>query len=140
MKNFTSLQYSIIVGLLLSDGTLVKRKKGLKAGAYFSLTKTINLKNINVEAHVELVLYVFELFKDLTNFSEPHLNWIKLNNKRYQYIYFNTIIDPLFTELHNNWYIDGEKTVPSNISQLIDPIVLAGGLWVTEVNAVKVFI
>ena len=83
---------------------------------------------------------MFELFKDLTNFSEPHLNWIKLNNKRYQYIYFNTIIDPLFTELYNNWHIDGEKTVPSNISQLIDPIVLAGGLWVTEVNAVKVFI
>ena len=109
MNYFTGLQHSIIVGLLLSDGTLVKRNKGLKAGAYFSLTQTINLKNINVEAHVELVLYVFELFKELTNFSEPHLNWIKLNNKRYQYIYFNTIIDPLFTELYNNWYIDGKK-------------------------------
>ena len=31
----------------------------------------------------------------------------------------------MFTELYNNWHIDGEKTVPSNISQLIDPIVLA---------------
>ena len=62
-------------------------------------------------------LKILLIFQNLTS-------GIKLNNKRYQYIYFNTIIDPLFTELHPG-YIGGEKTVPSNISQLIDPIVLA---------------
>lgn len=125
MKKLTKLQYSVITGLLLSDGTLVKRNKGLKAGAYFSLKQTCNPENIHMDAHVEFLHYVFELFKDLTNLSEPKVNFNIRNNKKYPYIYFNTIICQPFTELHNNWYINNVKILPSNISQLIDPIALA---------------
>ena len=66
-KKLTILQHSVIIGLLLSDGTLIKRNKGPKAGAYFSLTQTCNPENTYVEAHVVFLQYVFDLFKDFTN-------------------------------------------------------------------------
>lgn len=125
MNNLSNLQLSILIGLLLSVGTLVKRNKGPKAGAYFSLTQTSNKGNIYVKAHIELVKYVFNLFKDFTNFTEPHMNLIKKGNKSFEYIYFNTVINPLFTELHKIWYIDGVKHVPNNISDLLNPVALA---------------
>lgn len=125
MKKLTTLQHSVIIGLLLSDGTLIKRNKGPKGGAYFSLTQTCNPENIYVEAHVELLHYVFKLFKDFTSFSEPRVSTINRNNKRYPYIYFNTVICQPFTELYHNWYIGNVKTVPYNIPQLIDPVALA---------------
>lgn len=125
MMNFTNFQASVLTGLILSDGTLVKRNTGPKAGAYFSLTQTANPNNIYVEAHIDLLMFVFELFKDFTNWTEPRYNFAKINNKSYKYIYFNTIINPLFTSLHENWYKNGVKTVPLNISQLLDPVALA---------------
>jgi hypothetical protein len=125
MMNFTNFQSSILTGLLLSDGTLVKRNTGDKAGAYFSLTQTANLNNIYVEAHIELLIFVFEVFKDFTHFTEPKFNYAKVKSKSYKYIYFNTFIDPLFTSLHKDWYENKIKVVPSNISQLLNPIALA---------------
>jgi len=103
----TNLHLSILIGLLLSDGTLVKRNKGIRANAYFSLTQTINPNNANVQGHIDLVNFVFNLFRDFSNFSEPHIGTAKLNNKIFQYTFFNTISHSVFTELYNNWYIQG---------------------------------
>ena len=125
MRKLTNLQYSVIIGLLLSDGTLIKRNKGPKGGAYFSLTQTCNPENIYVDGHVEFLYHVFNLFKDFTSFSEPKVRAINRNNKSYPYIYFNTVTCQPFTELYNNWYIGNVKTVPSDISQFIDPVALA---------------
>ena len=74
-----------------------------------------------MEALVELLHYVFELFKDLIHFKEPNYN----NNKGYPYLRFNTIISPQFTELYHSWYTDNVKSLPSNIYQLIDKVALA---------------
>ena len=127
MANFTKLQISVIIGLLLSDGTLVKRNPGPKAGASFSLTQTSDKSAKNVEAHVELLNFVFELFKEFCNYTEPKFGYAtsKKTNKTSQYIYFATAIHPLFTELYNNWYIAGKKTVPANIAFLLDSVALA---------------
>lgn len=131
MANFTKLQISVIIGLLLSDGTLVKRNPGPKAGASFSLTHPFGADKSakNVEAHVELLNFVFELFKAPSgcNYTEPKFGYAtsKKTNKTSQYIYFATAIHPLFTELYNNWYIAGKKTVPANIAFLLDSVALA---------------
>lgn len=123
----TKFQESVITGLILSDGTLVKRNKGEKAGVYFSLTQTANPNNIYAEAHIELLFSVFNLLQstDLTVYPVPVCNWSRFRGKSYPYLYFNTIIDPVFTNLYNTWYKLGVKTIPSNVSSLIDPVVLA---------------
>lgn len=127
MRNFTNLQYSVLIGLLLSDGTLVKRNPGLKAGASFGLTQTSDKCAKYVEAHVELLIYVFELFKEFCNYTEPKIGYAKSKTsaKTYQYMYFATAINSLFTELYHIWYIAGIKTVPANIASLLDPVALA---------------
>lgn len=128
MKGLTNVQYSTILGLLLSDGTLIKRNKGDRAGAYFSLTQTNNPRNKHVEAHVQLLLHSFELFKPFIKSDTPGQGVAKFNGRHYPYLYFNTIINPIFTSLYNDWYKDNIKVVPDSIFDLMDPIVLA--FWV----------
>ena len=81
---------------------MVKRNKGPKAGAYFSFTQTANPNNIYAEAHIELLFFVFELFRNHSSFLIPGSNWAISKNKYYPYLYFNTNIEPFFTELYNN--------------------------------------
>ena len=71
--------------------------------------------------------FYFELFKEFCNYTEPKFGYAtsKKTNKTSQYIYFATAIHPLFTELYNNWYIAGKKTVPANIAFLLDSVALA---------------
>jgi hypothetical protein len=35
------------------------------------------------------------------------------------------VIDPIFTDLYNQWYVAGVKTIPLNIASIMDTIVLA---------------
>lgn len=51
----------------------------------------------------------------------PNCNWAKLKGRFYPYLYFNTAIDPIFTDLYNQWYKNGVKTIPQNITRLLDP-------------------
>jgi hypothetical protein len=62
MAQLTLYQRSVILGLLLSDGCLIKRNPG--GGAYFSLTQTLNPNNINILGHVVLLFFVFNLLQD----------------------------------------------------------------------------
>lgn len=116
-KDLSPYHIDVIIGLLLSDATIAKRNKGSRANAYFSLTQTCNSDNIKVQAHIDLVNHVFDLFRHYSNFDEPHVNVIRSKNKEFKYLFFNTKTDPLFTSYYNIWYIDGVKTVPSNIAE-----------------------
>jgi hypothetical protein len=109
----------------LSDGTLIKRNTGDRAGAYFSLTQTCNPNNPYVLGHVQLLFFVFNLFSKFTHFLVPGSNWAVVNRVYYPYLFFNTFVTMQFTEIYNLWYPEGTKVVPDNIALLLDPIALA---------------
>jgi len=122
---FNSYQNSVLIGLLLSDGTLIKRNTGGKGGAYFSLTQTCNPNNPYALGHVQLLFFVFNLFSDITHFLVPGCNWAITKGIYLPYLYFNTFVTSQFTELYNSWYPNGLKVVPDNIASFLDPFALA---------------
>jgi len=118
-------QKEVLTGLLLSDGMLTKRNKGIKGKANFSLTQTCNPNSEYVLGHVELLFYTFNLFDDYINYPIPMTNWARTKNKLYSYIYFNTLTSNKFLELYKIWYINNKKPVPENIDLSLTPIALA---------------
>src|SRR5690606_6414046 len=78
--SLSSIHNEVLTGLLLSDEMLIKRNKGNKAGAYFSLTQTCNPNNEYVLGHVELLFYTFNLFSNYINNIVPSSNWARTKN------------------------------------------------------------
>lgn len=122
MALLTLYQRSVILGLLLSDGCLIKRNPG--GGAYFSLTQTLNPNNINILGHVVLLFFVFNLLQDFIATSVQ--NWAITKGLLFPYLFFNTVITAEFTNLFNLWYPEGTKIVPASITSELDPVALAG--------------
>jgi hypothetical protein len=73
----SSIQKEVLTGLLLSDGMLTKRNKGIKGKASFSLTQTCNPNHLYVLGHVELLFYTFNLFQNYINSPIPMSNWAR---------------------------------------------------------------
>jgi hypothetical protein len=120
MTLLTLYQRSVLFGLLLSDGCLIKRNLG--GGAYFSLTQTFNPNNIYILGHVELLFFVFNLLQDFIAASVPSTNWVRTGGLLFPYLFFNTFITAEFTNLFNLWYPEGTKIVPANIASELDSL------------------
>lgn len=115
MYEFTPYQYSVIIGLLLSDGWLVYSKKG-------SVNPRLGFKQ-SLEKF-PYVFYVFNILSSVCN-SMPSF-YIGRRKKTTVYaLSFFTRALPCIKNLHSIFYLNNTKIVPLDIYNLLDPIALA---------------
>ena len=96
--------YSIIVGLILSDGHLEKGK----------FNKNARLKFKQSFKHIEFALWIYSIVAHYCQ-SIPCLKKTDLNGKVYYGLELQTRALPCFTLLHSAWYLNRVKVLPSNI-------------------------
>ena len=107
--------YSVMVGLLLSDGWLI-----------FSSSKNKNAR-LGFKQSLDRSTYVLHVFNILSHYcnSAPH----SVTNRRAGKINYGLEIFtralPCFTELHYLFYPQGIKVIPSNIYDLLTPVAFA---------------
>lgn len=96
--SLTEEQKSILVGCLLGDGTMRKKKN-----AYLEINHCF--------AQKELVDWLYEKFE---NFVLTKPKWRKTNGSREAYR-FSTRSLPVFTEYYDLFFIDKKKVIPQNL-------------------------
>ena len=108
-------QYSVVIGLLLSDGWLTfsnSRNTNARLGFLQSAT------NFN---------YLWFVFNILSHYctSLPVYRTRKYRGRANYSIHFFTRALPCFTSLHSLFYLSGVKVIPDNIYELLTPVALA---------------
>ena len=109
-------QYSVIIGLLLSDGCLIFSSKAHKKNALLGFKQSL--------AHSQYVLFVFNILSHYCS-SIPFLTTGIRAGNRFYVLEFRTRSMPCLTELRFLFYPNGVKIVPYNIYELLTPIALA---------------
>jgi hypothetical protein len=106
-----------MVGLLLGDGSLVKKYIG--GGTYFKYTQSV--------IHSSYLYHVFNLFKHIgsLNMEKPSLGKSLVKGVSHQWLAFTTKSFKDWNFLYEAWYINGVKTIPSNIGEILTPVSLA---------------
>lgn len=112
----------VLIGLLLSDGSLEK-------SSYTSLPR---LSVMFGSLHLPYLFYLYNLFEPYTGTGINILDIInKKTNKIYSEGVFKTVSLPCFLLYHKMFYVPKPcgkgyiKIVPSNINELMSPVVLA---------------
>jgi len=123
---FPSFVYSVIVGLILSDGHLQKGK----------LNKNARLAFGQSVKHASFAIWIFNILAHYLGpglsqgqgcQSFPHLETLRVNGTIFYGIKFQTRTYPCFTELHSVWYLNRVKVIPSTIFDDLTPVALA--MW-----------
>ena len=114
MIKLPKFQYSVIIGLILSDASL----------GYSHRSINVKLTLQQSLSHSQYLWFVFSLLSHYCP-SLPALVPGIRNGKQFFGLHFFTRALPCFTELHNLFYINGVKIVPHNIFELLSPIALA---------------
>ena len=112
MVKLPPFQYSIIVGLLLSDGWLtIASSTSINARLGFkqSLARSI------------YVLFLFNLLSHYCNTLPCLTSSIRKGNRLYGLQFFTRSL-PCFTELHSLFYVNRVKVIPKNIYELLTPV------------------
>jgi len=107
-------QYSVIIGLLLSDGWL----------RFTSRSKNALLGFTQSAAHGEYFWFVFFSLSHYCS-SYPRVKIGSRLGKETIGLEFSTRLMPCLTKLHSLFYPNGVKIVPYNIYELLTPIALA---------------
>lgn len=114
MYQFTSYQYSVIIGLILSDGWII-------------FSKGSTNPRLGFKQSLEKFSYFFHVFNILAPFcmSMPSLTVGKRNLTTTYALNFFTRSLPCLKSLHSMFYSKTSKSVPEDIFNLLDPISLA---------------
>lgn len=106
-----------MVGLLLGDGSLVKKYKG--GGTYFKFAQGL--------IHFGYLEHVFSLFKQVgyVEMKAPSMGTSVIKGVTYKWAQFSTKSIKKWNELHSLWYVDKIKVIPTNIQELLTPVSLA---------------
>lgn len=115
MIRIAPYQYSVVIGLLLSDGWVIiasKTSKNARLGFKQSL------------AHFEYLWFVFNLLSHYCSSSPCLRTGTRAGNRSYDLEFFTRSM-PCITELRSLFYPNGVKIVPHNIYELLTPIALA---------------
>ena len=118
-NNLPQELHSILIGLMLSDGSLYRS----------SPTANVRFELSFGEKYKELAFHIGEMFKDYMSNPVKSVE-IKGKNKDYINYRLKTKTLPVFNSYYDMFYKSTEqnkfvKIVPENIFDLIDPIVLA---------------
>ena len=107
--------FEISIGLALGDLHIYRTKT---QNASFHFEQSIKNK--------EYLFHLFNLFKDYCK-SEPTIRnrLDKVSGNPYSSIRFTTRQLSCFTQIHNIFYLNGIKIVPSNIEKYLTPVGLA---------------
>jgi hypothetical protein len=116
MVSLPQFEYSVIVGLLLSDGWIQKGK--------YHKNARLGFKQSTI--HAGFALWIYSLLAHYCQ-SQPCLTKSTLNGRLFFGIYFQTRTYPCFTLLHSVWYLNGIKVIPANIFEDLTPVALA--MW-----------
>ena len=125
MYKFTSFQYSVVIGLLLSDGWTIYASgasKNPRLGFKQSLSHSA---------------YFWSVFSILSPYCSSTPNFISSKRKQTN-VYALEILTrslPCFTKLYSLYYPNGVKIVPADIYNLLTPIALAH--WIQGDGAKK---
>jgi hypothetical protein len=106
-----------MVGLLLGDGTLVKKYEG--GATYFKFAQSI--------IHEDYLFHVFTLFKEqgLVNMLAPSKGQSIIKGITHHWNQFSTKSILEWNSLHANWYAKGVKVIPADIYEQLTPVALA---------------
>ena len=108
-------QYSVIVGLILSDG-LLRFASAKHKNARFEFKQSL--------AHSGYVWFVFNLLSHYCN-SSPILTSGVTKGNRFYGLQFSTRALPCFNELYSLFYPNGVKLIPEDIYNILTPVALA---------------
>jgi len=106
-------QKNILIGIILGDGTLIKKYNNSQA--YLKFTQSYKNK--------EYLYHVFNQFKDICNMREPSFYTFK--DTKYSYYSFSTKSLPELTNYYNLFYHNRTKVIPLDIKSLLTPEVIA---------------
>lgn len=108
-------QYSVIIGLLLSDGWLI-----------YSNVRSLNVR-LGFKQSADHASYVWFVFNILSHYCSSNIKVITSirSGKPVFGLEFFTRTMPCLTELHSLFYIKGVKVIPCNIYELLTPVALA---------------
>lgn len=112
----TNHQYSIIIGIILSDAHLAVKSNPLTSNARLEFEQSLS--------KFEFFWNVFLIFTPFCKIF-PRLNIRKRQEKTFFSLVFLTRALPCFTEIQKLFYINKVKTIPSSIFHLIDAVALA---------------
>lgn len=118
--------HEIIIGSIIGDLNICKLPKG----------KNVYLRFEQGKKNEDYILYLYDLFKDYCA-SEPKKTdrFDKRTNKTYTRIIFQTYSLPCLNYYHSLFYVEGIKTIPENIGELLSPIGLA--FWAQDDGSAK---
>ena len=112
----------MIIGLILGDGTLVKKYE--KGNTYFQYAQSLS--------HIEYIQHVFNIFAsaNYNNITNLKVKEARVDGKIHKYLSFNTKSLKELNILHSLFYSQGKKIVPLTIEKLLTPIGLA--YWIMD--------
>lgn len=115
MIKLPPFQYSVIVGIMLSDGNLS-----------FSNNKSKNAR-LRLKQSYAHIKYLWSTFLILSHYCNilPVIRKANWNGSVNYSIEFTTRSLPCFTELYDKFYLKGKKIIPNNIYELLTPVALA---------------
>jgi LAGLIDADG DNA endonuclease family/LAGLIDADG endonuclease len=123
-------QYSVIVGLLLSDGWLVI-PSSTNISPRLGLTQSLS--------HLKYVMFVFNALSHYCH-RYPVIRERKRGIMTHFSVEFVTRALPCFLDIYSLFYINKVKVIPQNIYELLTPVVLAHMIMGMVDLRVKVFI
>ena len=116
---------SIIYGSLLGDAHAEKRLSGLGTRISF----------FQEGSHKTYMLYLHKLMSELGYCNEklPIIKKKLDKGKVRKVMRFNTWTYTSFNEIHEKWYVNGRKRVPSDIDKYLTPLALS--IWINDDGA-----
>ncbi len=108
MGSLTEEQKSILIGCLLGDGTMRKKKNAL----------------LEINHCFEQRVLVDWLFKKFIELTKSNPKWRKGNGRREAYRFVTRSL-PVFTPFYDRFFYKGKKIIPANLQ--LNPLTLA--IW-----------
>nr|YP_009262016.1 LAGLIDADG endonuclease [Chrysoporthe austroafricana]AMX22091.1 LAGLIDADG endonuclease [Chrysoporthe austroafricana] len=114
MVKFTPFSYSVIIGIVLSDGRLAYSARGINK--YFRFKQSLDKSG-----------YVWFVFSYLAHYcsSLPYLVKGKRAGKETMALEFYTRALPCISEIYSMFTINDKKIIPLNIYNILTPVALA---------------
>jgi LAGLIDADG DNA endonuclease family len=116
LPSLTDFQHQLIIGSLLGDGGLHKRKKETHNSYFYKKAAHANLEYLNWHK---------EKLGDYFAYLNKEFAHLKTTSKTYEGFNLSTRCHPVFTSLRKKWYSNNKKVIPKDL--VISPFILA--IW-----------